>query len=222
MSPRHSAHLRPIGQSATDAAYNRWAPVYDLLFDMPFRPGRSAAAQAASEACGARGEILVVGVGTGLELGLLPKTSRVTGIDVSVPMLNVARERVARDDLEQVKSLLTMDAGALTFGDDRFDVTLAPYVLSVVPDPVRALDEMWRVTRPGGEIVIMNHFSALSGPRARVEAMMEGASGWLGWRPQFPYAAVGDWLAQRPQAKLVEQREVAPFKLFTLLRIAKR
>ena len=111
---------------------------------------------------------------------------------------------------------------SFTFGDDRFDVTLAPYVLSVVPDPVRALDEMWRVTRPGGEIVIMNHFSALSGPRARVEAMMEGASGWLGWRPQFPYAAVGDWLAQRPQAKLVEQREVAPFKLFTLLRIAKR
>src|ERR1700677_2008135 len=100
-------------QDSTDAAYGRWAPFYDLLFDLPFRPGRLSAARAAGEAAGADAEILVVGVGTGLELGLLPRTARVTGIDLSAPMLRIARERVARESLRHVKSLAAMDAGAL-------------------------------------------------------------------------------------------------------------
>ena len=151
-------------QDETDAAYGRWAPIYDLIFDLPFRPGRLAAARAAGEAAGANAEILVVGVGTGLELGLLPKTTRVTGIDLSAPMLKIARERVTRDALGHVKSLAAMDARALEFPDGRFDVALAPYVMSVVPEPARVLDEMWRVVRPGGQIVVMNHFGGRSGP----------------------------------------------------------
>src|ERR1700677_1999833 len=100
-------------QDSTDAAYGRWAPLYDLIFDLPVHPGRLAAGGAAGEARGATAEILVVGVGTGLELGLLPKTARVTGIDLSTAMLRIARERVARDALGHVKSLAAMDAGAL-------------------------------------------------------------------------------------------------------------
>ena len=75
----------------------------------------------------------MVGVGTGLELGLLPKTARVTGIDLSAPMLKIARERVARDALGHVKSLRRWTPRALEFADGRFDVALAPYVMSVVP-----------------------------------------------------------------------------------------
>ena len=210
-----------VAKRASASAYSRWAPIYDLIFDLPFHPGRSAAAAAAAEAAGPDGEVLVVGVGTGLELGLLPKTTRVTGIDLSAPMLKIARARVRRDALGHVKSLAAMDARALEFPDGRFDVALAPYVMSVVPDPARVLDEMWRVVRPGGQIVVMNHFAAEGGPRAWVEAAMEKSAGWLGWHPQFPYSAVGDWIAARRDAKLVERRQLAPFRLFPLVRVVK-
>ena len=217
---RHSrAPADTIGQPQTDAAYSRWAPVYDLIFDLPFHPGRAAAARAAGEAAGPNGELLVVGVGTGLELGLLPRDVRVTGIDLSAPMLKVARDRAERESLGHVKSLQVMDAGALEFPDARFAVALAPYVMSVVPDPRRVLDEMWRVTRPGGQLVIMNHFAATRGPRAYVEALMEKSASWLGWHPQFPYSAVGDWIDAKPGATLIERRELSPLSLFTLLRI---
>src|SRR5580692_378030 len=189
----HSGTARQelAAKSAAQSAYSRWAPIYDLIFDLPFHPGRSAAAAAAAQAAGEEGEVLVVGVGTGLELGLLPKNLRITGIDLSAPMLKVARERVARHALGHVKSLQRMDARALEFPDGRFDVALAPYVMSVVPEPARVLDEMWRVVRPGGQLVVMNHFAADRGPRAWVEAAMEKSAGWLGWHPQFPYSAVG-------------------------------
>jgi len=216
-----SAHARPLDQRASDAAYDRWAPVYDLVFNLPFQPGRRAAAAAASVAAGPCGAILVVGVGTGLELPLLPSTARVTGVDLSRPMLEVARLRAERLRLAQVAALVEMDAQALDFPDAAFDVALAPYVMSVVPDPAKALDEMWRVARPGGELVLINHFASEGGWRAAAESALDGAAAWLGWRPRFPYSAVGDWLAARPEAQLLERRAAPPLDLFTLLRIGK-
>jgi len=214
-----AARARPSAGALTEAAYDRWAPFYDLIFDLPFHPGRLAAARAAAEAAGPDGGVLVVGVGTGLELGLLPKNLRVTGIDLSAAMLRIARERVARHALGQVKALQVMDAGALDFPDRQFDVALAPYVLSVVPSPARVLDEMWRVVRPGGQLIVMNHFAAARGPRAAAESAMQRYADWLGWHPQFPYSAVGDWIAGRRDVELIERRELPPFRLFTLLRI---
>jgi phosphatidylethanolamine/phosphatidyl-N-methylethanolamine N-methyltransferase len=206
---------------ASQSAYSRWAPIYDLLFDLPFHPGRLVAAAAAARAAGDGGEILVVGVGTGLELGLMPKTVRITGIDLSAPMLERARDRVARKRLRQVAALHIMDIGALDFPPAQFDVVLAPYVMSVVPAPALALDEMWRVLRPGGQMVVMNHFAAEQGLRAATEAALEKAAGWLGWHPNFPYSTVGDWISGRADASIVEQRQVAPFRLFTLLGVKK-
>ena len=216
-----AAGARASAKVLNEAAYGRWAPVYDLVFDLPFHPGRLAATRAAVEAAGVDGAMLVVGVGTGLELELMPKNLRVTGIDLSAPMLEIARERVARRGLRQVKGLHVMDAGAMDFPDAQFDVALAPYVMSVVPNPARVLSEMWRVVRPGGQMIVMNHFAARGGPRALVEAAMEKASGWLGWHPKFPYAAVGDWIAAHPDAELAERRQLAPLRLFTLLRVRK-
>jgi phosphatidylethanolamine/phosphatidyl-N-methylethanolamine N-methyltransferase len=163
----------------------------------------------------------VVGVGTGLELGLLRKDSRVAGIDLSEPMLRLARERVARKRLSHVSDLRVMDAATLAFPDASFDSTLAPYVLSVVRRPALVLDEMWRVTRPGGTLVVMNHFAATGGLRARAEYYLEDAAAWLGWHANFPYSAIGDWLDANPQARLVERRELPPFRLFTMLTIEK-
>jgi phosphatidylethanolamine/phosphatidyl-N-methylethanolamine N-methyltransferase len=210
---------RELDQQASDAAYDRWAPIYDLVFNQPFQPGRRAATEAAARVAG--GRILVVGVGTGLELPLLPRDARVTGVDLSRPMLDVARRRVRREKLAQVEALIEMDAQALTFPEAAFDVALAPFVMSVVPDPAKALDEMWRAVRPGGELVLVNHFASEGGPMAAIERGVEGASAWLGWKPRFPYAAVGDWLAAHPEAKLSERRVLPPLSLFTLLRIAR-
>jgi phosphatidylethanolamine/phosphatidyl-N-methylethanolamine N-methyltransferase len=219
-------HSRAAGSYAdakglTEAAYSRWAPIYDLIFDLPFHPGRLAATRAAVEAAGPDGSILVVGVGTGLELELMPPTVRATGVDISAAMLKVAGERVARKELRHVKNLLVMDAAALEFPDGQFDAALAPYVMSVVPSPAHVLEEVWRVIRPGGQMIVMNHFGAQRGPRAAVEGMMEKSAAWLGWHPQFPYAAVGDWIGAQPDAELIERRELAPFRMFTLLRLRK-
>ena len=211
---RHEGHQ-------TEAAYSRWAPIYDLIFDLPFHPGRLAAARAAAIAAGPGGEILVIGVGTGLELPLLPANVRVTGIDISPPMLRAAEARVERKRLAQVKGLHVMDAAALEFSDAAFDVALAPYVMSVVPRPDRALEEAWRVLRPGGSLVVMNHFAAADGLRRTIEQRMERAASWLGWHPSFPYAAVGDWIASRADARVAERTELPPMRLFTLLRIEK-
>ncbi len=221
MTHSRSATPELAASRAAQSAYSRWAPIYDLVFDLPFHPGRLVAAATAAQAAGDDGEILVVGVGTGLELGLMPRNVRLTGIDVSAPMLNIARERVTKKALGQVKALHIMDAGALDFASEQFDVVLAPYVMTVVPSPARVLDEMWRVLRPGGQMVLMNHFSAERGLRARVEAALEMSAGWLGWHPQFPYAAIGEWIGARADASIAERREVSPFRLFTLLRVKK-
>src|SRR5690348_7290231 len=112
---------------SAEGLYGRWAPFYDLAFDLPFRPGRAAAAAATSAAAGPNGDVLVVGVGTGLELGLLHETLRVVGIDLSPRMLAIARDRVARKTMRHVKALQVMDAASLEFPEASFDVTLAPY-----------------------------------------------------------------------------------------------
>ena len=87
------------------------------------------------------------------------------------PCWQIARQRVKRKNLANVKALLAMDAGAMTFEPARFDCVLAPYVMSVVPDPQLVLDQIWRVLRPGGELVIANHFWAETGPRGWFEVL---------------------------------------------------
>jgi phosphatidylethanolamine/phosphatidyl-N-methylethanolamine N-methyltransferase len=207
-----------LSNSHVEAAYARWAPVYDFTFAAIMRAGRKAAAAAASRP---GGHILDVGVGTGLELPMIDPRTRITGVDLSKPMLARAQARVAAQALSNVDGLIVMDAMRLAFADATFDVVVAPYVLTVVPDPWASLTEWARVLKPGGEIVLVNHVGAERGPVAAIEAWLGRRSVKLGWHPQFPWATIGDWLASRTDLRLLERRALSPFGLFTLTRIGK-
>ncbi len=200
-------------------AYGRWAPVYDLAFAAVMRAGRLAAAEAAGRAAGAGGRVIDIGVGTGLELPMFDPRVRITGIDLSEPMLRGAQRRVGREKLGNVDGLLVMDATRLAFPDGAFDAAVVPYVLTVVPEPRAMMDEVRRVVRPGGEIVLVNHFGADRGPVAAVEGWLGKRSASLGWHPQFPFAVLGDWIAATPGMRLVERRRIRPFGLFNLVRL---
>ena len=146
--------------------YENIAWFYDLTFGPVLHPGRVDAIERMGIRPGDR--VLEVGVGTGINAALYPSYCSVTGIDFSSTMLEKARERVARKGVRNVR-LLEMDAANMKFADDSFDIVYAPYVISVVPDPVGVTREMYRVCRPGGRIVILNHFRS----KARVGAWLE-------------------------------------------------
>ena len=209
-----------ISHADVESAYARWAPIYDLVFTATMKPGRRAGAAAINALATTREiQLLDVGVGTGLELPMFSPHVKITGIDLSEPMLNVARKRVLREGLGNVLSLQAMDAMALTFADESFDAVIAPYVLTVVPDAHRTLDEMARVVKKGGEIVLVNHIGAERGVMATLETWLGRRAAALGWRPEFPWTIVGDWLAQRPDIELAERRKLPPLDLFTLIRL---
>lgn len=151
-----------------ERVYDKLSIVYDLTFGPTLHPGRLQARDRMAIKPG--DQILEVGVGTGINTPLYPKTCQVTGIDLCRPMLDKARERVARERITNVR-LMEMDATALTFPDESFDIVYAPYLISVVPDPVAVAREMRRVCRTGGRIVILNHFRSSN----RLLAAMERA-----------------------------------------------
>jgi phosphatidylethanolamine/phosphatidyl-N-methylethanolamine N-methyltransferase len=205
-----------IDRGAVESAYARWAPVYDVVFDALLSPGRKAIVAAADQP-GRR--VLDVGVGTGLELPLFRSAGSIIGVDLSEPMLRRARRRVTRDKLAEGARAAVMDAARLAFADASFDAVIVPYVLTTVPEPGRTLEELARVVRPGGEIILVHHVAAESGPRAALERAAAPLAGRLGWRPEFPWSVLGDRLARRPDLRLAERRTLPPLNLFTLARI---
>jgi len=164
-------------------AYEFYAPVYDFIFDWVFAPGRAAAVKAL--ALESRDRVLEVGIGTGLNLPLYPPTVRLTGIDLSEEMLDKAVERVQTLTMPNV-TLKVMDATSMDFGDNEFDKALATYTISAVPDPVAVLREMRRVVRPGGIIVILNHFRSERRAIGRFEDLVAPICTRLGWKSNLP------------------------------------
>jgi phosphatidylethanolamine/phosphatidyl-N-methylethanolamine N-methyltransferase len=162
-----------------ERVYERLASVYDLTFGPTLHPGRLQARDRMVIAPGDR--ILEVGVGTGINASLYPSDCHVTGIDLSTSMLDKARERVARQGLRNIR-LLEMDASSLTFADDTFDIVYAPYLVSVVPDPVKVVTEMRRVCRPGGRIIILNHFRSANPILSRVERAISPFTVHIGFK----------------------------------------
>jgi phosphatidylethanolamine/phosphatidyl-N-methylethanolamine N-methyltransferase len=146
--------------------YEKITSVYDLTYGPTLHAGRVQAIQRMNIQRGER--VLEVGVGTGINVLLYPRNCRVTGIDLTRSMLDKARDRIAKRGVSNVR-LLEMDAADLKFADGAFDIVYAPYLISVVPDPVSVAREMVRVCRRGGRVVFLNHFRSFNPVLARLE-----------------------------------------------------
>ena len=202
-----------LDADAVRAAYRRWAGVYDAVFGGVSTVGRRRAVALVNSLPGR--DVLEVGVGTGLALPHYTLDKRVTGIDLSAEMLQQARKRVDALGLANVTALHELDAEATEFPDASFDIAVAMFVASVVPNPRRLLAEMRRVVRPGGNILFVNHFAAEKGPRWWIEWAMAPASRALGWHPDFAMQGLfsPDDLAR------MRAEPVPPFGIFTLVRL---
>ena len=202
-----------LDADAVRAAYRRWAGVYDTVFGGVSSFGRWRAVALVNRLPGR--DVLEVGVGTGLALPRYAADKRITGIDLSAEMLHKARKRVAALGLPNVVALREMDAEATDFPDGSFDIAVAMFVASVVPDPRGLMAEMRRVVRPGGNILFVNHFAAESGPRWWIEWAMAPASHALGWHPDFAMQRlfVPDDLAR------MRANPMPPFGIFTLVQL---
>ena len=198
------------------AAYDRWAPVYDLVFGAVFRRGRNIAIQAADRV---GGRVLEVGVGTGISLPSYSKRCKLYGIDISEGLLAKARERASK--LDNVEAIAVMDAEALKFEDGEFDVVVAQYVITAVPNPERALDEFARTVRRGGEIIITTRIGAGKGLRGAIEKALMPITSRLGFRTEFPFERYSDWALANGSVDLVERRALPPLGHFELLRFRK-
>ncbi len=199
-------------------AYARWAPVYDFVFGAVFERGRKASI-AAAERIG--GRILEVGVGTGLSLPDYAWSNRLIGVDFSEPMLRRAKARIAEHRLTHVDGLAVMDAQRLGFQDAVFDVVVAQYVITAVPDPEATLNEFARVIRPGGEIILVNHLGAEQGLRAKLEGWFAPLVRRLGWRPEFRWERIAQWAARHGGVRVIERRPMPPLGHFSLIRFAR-
>jgi phosphatidylethanolamine/phosphatidyl-N-methylethanolamine N-methyltransferase len=207
-----------IDRAGVEKAYERWAPIYDLVFGKVFDHGRQSTI---AEADRIGGRVLDVGVGTGLSLSDYARTTRLCGVDISEPMLRRAHQRVRELKLSNVETLAVMDAKNLAFAANSFDAVVAQYVITAVPDPEATLDDFVRVLKPGGELILVNHIGAESGARRLFELAFAPLARRLGWRPEFPWDRLVNWAKKHGGVTLAERRPMPPLGHFSLIRYRK-
>lgn len=199
---------------AVQTSYARWAPVYDKTFGAVTTVGRRRAVEYINEL---EGSVLEVGVGTGLSLQHYKSDLQVTGIDFSTDMLAKANNKVEQLRLKQVVALRQMDARMLDFPDSSFDTIAAMHVLSVVPEPEKVMTEIARVLKPGGRVVITNHFVRKQGLLAFLERISAPFANVIGWHSDFELETV----LQEPSLEAEEQRSLPPLGMMTFLVLRK-
>ncbi|MGQ3676584.1 class I SAM-dependent methyltransferase [Xanthobacter sp. TB0139] len=200
-------------------AYAKWAPIYDKVYVKLLADAQRKAATTAAR-CGSN--ILEVGVGTGLVLPYYPSHCHVTGIDLSAQMLRKAVEKKVQRSLGQVGLLAAMDACNLGFADNSFDAITVPFVITLVPDPEGALDEMHRVLKPGGEIIVASKLGADEGPVMHIEQALAPLVKKVGWSIAFKASRLRNWAARYPDMEVVDISPVFPVGFFKLVRMRKK
>lgn len=203
-----------VDTSFVERVYQNIAKVYDYTYGPTLHPGRLEAIQKMKIWPGH--SVLEVGVGTGINLALYPKTCRITGIDLSSRMLARARQRIASKGLRHCE-VAQMDATAMSYADDSFDVVYAPYVISVVPDPVKVAREMYRVCRPGGRVVILNHFKSRNLFMSKIETAISPMTIHIGFTADLDLPGFLEQAGLHP----VSMDKVNVPKIWTLITVIK-
>jgi len=194
-----------------ERVYSSYAKVYDHIFGKIFHDGREHAVRHLELSPGDR--VLEVGVGTGLGLPFYPRSCEIVGIDLSDGMLDKCRERLEIYRLRHVK-VMRMDAGAMEFADNSFDAVMAAYVVTAVPDYRKVMLEMIRVCKPGGRIILLNHFSNGNPLIAAIEKVISPLCKQLGWRTDLSLASVLDGT----HLTVIHKQKVNPFRIWHLVK----
>jgi phosphatidylethanolamine/phosphatidyl-N-methylethanolamine N-methyltransferase len=195
------------------SAYGSYAHLYDRIFGAVFEAGRLETMALLDLPADRRTDVLEVGVGTGLSLAKYPAAAHVTGVDLSADMLSHARLRT----VPATVSLHEMNAQKLEFPDNHFDASVACYVATVAPDPEAVVREMFRVTKPGGRIIFVNHFSIKGSWTEWAENLLQPLSRRLGWQPLFYWNQFEPMLPVKP----LEIRKCGWGKYWTLVSLRK-
>lgn len=197
-----------------EKVYQGIAAAYDYTYGPTLHPGRLEAMEKMALRAGTH--VLEVGVGTGINLGLYPRNCRITGIDLSSKMLAKAQGRIDEKGLHNC-DLAEMDATQLKFADNSFDVVYAPYVISVVPEPVKVAREMYRVCRPGGRVIILNHFKSANRVMGWIEKVISPATVHIGFTADLDLPG----FLEQAELKPVSLEKVNIPKMWTLITVVK-
>ncbi len=198
-----------------ERVYTSYAGFYDRIFGKVFHEGRESVIRNLDVQPDEH--ILEVGVGTGLALPMYPRHCRIVGIDFSEGMLAKAKEKAEAHRLDHVQ-LHRMDAGAMEFQDDSFDTVVAAYVVTAVPDYRKVVNEMIRVCRPGGRIIMLNHFSNGNKVIAAVEKVLSPITKHLGWRTDLSLNTV----LEGTSLHVARNQKVNPLRLWALVECVNR
>ena len=198
-----------------ERVYTSYAGFYDQIFGRVFHEGRESVIRNLDVQPDEH--ILEVGVGTGLALPMYPRHCRIVGIDFSEGMLAKAKEKAEAHHLDHVQ-LHRMDAAALKFQDDSFDTVVAAYVVTAVPDYRKVVNEMIRVCRPGGRIIMLNHFSNGNKVIAAVEKVLSPITKHLGWRTDLSLNTV----LEGTSLHVARNQKVNPLRLWALVECVNR
>lgn len=194
--------------------YHQLSSLYEPVFSQFFRDRALRAIGDLNIEPGA--EVLEVGVGTGLSLEAYPHHARVTGCDLSEEMLRHARAKVEAESWEHIR-LLQMDGQTLEFPDESFDYVMAFHVITVVTEPRKLMDELVRVTKTGGTIMIINHFRSHRAWLAKLVASLDPVTRHLGWQTTL---GLDDVISEKP-VQVADRYKTAHRSLFNVVVLKK-
>ncbi len=190
--------------------YSDLAPLYDKVFGKIFYSRLNVVIKTLNIPKGAK--ILELGVGTGTSFPAYPLHCEVTGVDLAADMLAHASTKIRKNGWSHLK-VLKMDACDLDLPDNAFDYVMAFHVVTVVPDPIKMMQEAKRVCRPGGRIVIVNHFTSESPILGSITEALDPVTRRLGWRTDLKLNP----FMRAAQLKIEKVYKLSKLSLYTVL-----